>query len=89
MLYMVIEEFKEGPVPVYRRFREQGRMTPHGLSYVNSWVSSDLRRCYQLMETDDPGLLKQWTDRWDDIIDLEVVPVVTSTEAAATIGPQL
>jgi hypothetical protein len=89
MLYMVIEEFKEGPVPVYRRFREQGRMAPHGLSYVNSWVSSDLQRCYQLMETDDPGLLKQWTDRWDDIIDFQVVPVVTSTQAAAAVAPQL
>jgi hypothetical protein len=33
MLYMVIEEFKEGVIPVYRRFRDRGRMTPHGLGY--------------------------------------------------------
>jgi hypothetical protein len=64
-------------------------MTPHGLSYVNSWVSSDSRRCYQLMETDDPGLLKQWTDRWDDIVDFNVVTVVTSTQAAAAVASTL
>ena len=89
MLYMVIEQFKEGPVPVYRRFRDKGRMTPNGLSYVNSWVSSDMRGCYQLMETDDPGLLKQWTDRWDDIIDFDIVPVVTSMQAAAAVASKL
>jgi hypothetical protein len=89
MLYMVIEEFKEGAIPVYRRFRDNGRMTPHGLSYLNSWVTSDMRRCYQLMETDDPALLKRWTDLWEDIIEFQVVPVVTSTEAAAALGPKL
>jgi hypothetical protein len=38
-LYMVIEHFKGGDaVPVYRRFRERGRLAPQGLSYVSSWV---------------------------------------------------
>jgi Protein of unknown function (DUF3303) len=53
-LYMVIETFKNGDAePVYRRFREQGRLAPAGLSYVSSWVHDALDRCYQLMETDD------------------------------------
>jgi hypothetical protein len=83
MLYMVIEDFKGDPAPVYRRFRERGRMAPEGLRYVNSWVTSDVRRCYQVMECDDPALLQQWMDCWKDIVDFEVVPVVTSAEAAA------
>jgi len=42
MLYMVIERFKNREaVPVYRRFREKGRMTPQGLNYVESWVESN------------------------------------------------
>lgn len=85
MLYMVIEDYKGGPVPVYQRFREQGRMAPDGLRYVNSWVTSDLQRCYQVMECDDPALLQQWIDRWKDLVDFEVIPVVTSSEAAAAI----
>jgi hypothetical protein len=38
------------------------------------------------METDDPALFEQWTLRWDDLVAFEVVPVVTSAEAAARAG---
>ena len=87
MLYMVIETFRNGdPVPVYRRFRERGRLTPAGLEYVTSWVTTDLRRCYQVMETADPKLLGEWIGRWADVADFEVVPVVTSAEAAARVS---
>jgi len=86
MLYMVIETFRNGdPVPVYRRFRERGRLTSAGLEYVTSWVTTDLRRCYQVMETDDPKLLDEWIARWADLADFEVVPVITSAEAAACV----
>jgi len=89
MRYMILESFKGDPVPVYRRFRDQGRMAPAGLRYVDSWVTEDLQRCYQVMECDDPALLQQWMDRWKDIVDFEVIPVVTSSEAAAAIGSRL
>jgi len=86
MRYMVIETFRNGdPVPVYRRFRERGRLTSAGLDYVTSWVTTDLRRCYQVMETDDPTLLDEWIARWADVADFEVVPVLTSAEAAARV----
>ena len=89
-LYMVIESFKGGDaVPVYRRFRDQGRQAPAGLSYVSSWVDTRFERCYQLMETDDPQLLDAWMARWSDIVDFEVHPVMTSAEAAEAIAPRL
>jgi len=57
---MVIERFKDGDrLPVYRRFYEQGRLMPDWLTYVASWVEPTLDRCHQVMETTDPGLLKQ------------------------------
>jgi Protein of unknown function (DUF3303) len=72
-LYMVIENLRNGDaVPVYRRFRERGRLAPAGLSYVSSWVSDKLDRCYQLMETEDPALLDQWIANWSDVVDFEV-----------------
>ncbi len=59
MLFMVIERFKNGDArPVYERYRDKGRLTPDGLSYVSSWVDTKLTRCYQLMETDDPILIR-------------------------------
>jgi hypothetical protein len=90
MTYMVVEHFRDGdPVPVYRRFRDRGRMLPDGLAYVSSWVDRELRRCYQLMETDDPALLDEWIARWSDLADFEVHPVMTSQEAADRVAPRL
>jgi hypothetical protein len=87
MLFMVIERFKNrDAVPVYRRYREEGRMMPDGLKYVDSWVERDLGRCFQLMECDDPQLLRQWTNHWQDLVDFEIVSVITSKEAAEAIA---
>ena len=89
-LYMVIEHFRNGDaVPVYRRFRDRGRLAPEGLSYVSSWVNDELDRCYQLMETEDRALLDQWIANWSDIVDFEVHSVISSKEAAEKIGPRL
>jgi hypothetical protein len=90
MLYMIVEHFRDGDaVPVYRRFRDQGRLAPDGLRYVGSWVTDDLRRCFQVMECENPELLAQWTARWKDLIEFEIIPVVTSAEALAAVGPRL
>lgn len=87
---MVIETFREGDaIPVYRRFRDRGRLTPPGLHYISSWVTDDFCRCYQLMETDDLELLNQWMGNWSDIVDFEVRSVMPSQEASVQIAPLL
>jgi hypothetical protein len=86
--YMVIERFRD-PVAVYRRFRERGRLAPDGLEYISSWVTEDVTRCYQMMACNDEQLLKQWMSNWDDIVEFEVIPVLSSEEAARAIGPRL
>jgi hypothetical protein len=90
MLYMVIERFRDGdPLPVYRRFNEQGRLMPEGLRYVSSWVTDDLRSCFQVMECEEDALLNEWIGQWGDIVEFEVVPVITSEKAAAKVRPRL
>jgi hypothetical protein len=90
MLYMIVEHFRDGDArPVYRRFRDEGRLAPEGLRYVASWVTDDFRRCFQVMECDDPKLLEQWTSRWGDLVDFEIIPVMTSADAVAAIAPRL
>jgi len=87
---MVVEHFRDGDArPVYRRFRDEGRLAPDGLRYIASWVSDDFRRCYQVMECDEPALLAQWTARWDDLVEFEIVPVMTSADAVTAIAPRL
>ena len=83
MLFMVIERFRsrDAAAAVYRRFGERGRMLPEGLRYVDSWVAADHGRCFQLMACDDAALFEQWIGSWQDLVEFEVVPVVTSAEA--------
>lgn len=90
MLYMIVEHFlNDDPVPVYRRFRDRGRLAPEGLQYVSSWVDEKLERCFQLMETNDPKLLDQWIANWKDVARFEVYPVISSKEAAERVAPHL
>ncbi len=90
MLFMVIENFRnQDAKAVYRRFRDQGRLTPEGLTFVDSWVSADLGRCFQLMECADVALLQQWIAAWSDLVEFEVIPVVPGKVTAASLSPQL
>jgi Protein of unknown function (DUF3303) len=86
-LYMVVEHFRNGDAaPVYRRFRERGRMAPDGLTYIASWVDEALSTCYQVMEAPDRSLLDEWMGNWADLVEFEVHPVMTSQEAARKVG---
>jgi Domain of unknown function (DUF3303) len=87
---MLVERFTRGAAPVYERAAEHGRLLPAGLVYLDSWIDERLDRCFQLMEADDPALLDEWTARWSDLVEFEVVPVITSAEASerARGGPE-
>jgi hypothetical protein len=88
--YMVIEQYKNNdPLPVYRRFREKGRMAPEGLNYISSWINEEVNCCYQIMETNDRSLLDQWMINWNDIVSFEVFPVITSKQALEKVSPFL
>jgi hypothetical protein len=80
---MIVENFKNrDPVPVYRRFRDHGRLAPEGLVYISSWVDEKLERCFQLMEATERELLDEWMTNWSDLVDFEVYPVISSADAA-------
>jgi len=88
MRYLVIEKFTDGPAPVYARLSQRGRLLPSGLVYLDSWVDErSLERCFQLMETEDPRLFDEWIANWQDLAEFEIVPVISSTEAARRSGP--
>jgi hypothetical protein len=81
---MVIETYVEGPGPVYARAAERGRMLPPGLEYLESWIEErSLARCFQLMETEQPSLFDQWIANWSDLVEFEIVPVISSAEATS------
>jgi len=79
---MIIERFHAGKVKdIYMRFEEKGRMLPEGVSYINSWINEAISICYQVMESDSPGKIDQWIGCWNDLVDFEVIPVITSSAA--------
>ena len=81
MLFMVIEQFKNGDAaPVGERFKRTGRMLPEGVHYQASWVDRARGRCFQVMEAPDAEALRPWIGHWEDLVDFEVIPVVTSSE---------
>lgn len=87
MLFMVIEQFKNGdPRPVEERFRRQGRMTPEQVIYHASWIDPKQARCFQIMESEERSLLDVWISRWSDLVDFEVIPVVASQQYWASLA---
>ena len=86
-LFMIVEHFRGGnAAPVYRRFKENGRMAPAGVTYISSWVDENLATCYQVMEAPDRALLDEWMRKWQDLVEFEVHPVITSPEAAQRVA---
>jgi Protein of unknown function (DUF3303) len=91
MLFMIIERFKDHDMlPIYKRIRDEGRMFPEGLTYIDSWVEPNFSRCFQLMECDDLRLLQEWTLQWRGSgTTFEIVPVVSSKETRDVVDPWL
>lgn len=91
MLFMVIETFKDNDmVPVYRRVRDEGRLLPAGLRYIDSWVEPNFGRCFQLMECDDLRKFQEWSLMWRGYgVSFEIVPVVSSKDTREVVAPFL
>jgi hypothetical protein len=81
MLFMVIEQFRNAdPLPVRQRFLERGRMLPDGVTYHASWIDPARARCYQIMEADDRHAFDPWMRQWADVVEFEVIPVLSSAD---------
>lgn len=86
MVYMIIEHYHPGKIKeLYRRFDEKGRMLPEGVHYINSWINEDVTVCYQVMESDSIDKLHDWISNWNDIVDFQVIPVISSAEARSRV----
>lgn len=81
MLFMVIERFKSGGArAVGERFRSQDRMLPEGVTYVSSWMEASGASCFQVMEASSRNALGPWIDHWKDLVEFEIVPVLSSSD---------
>jgi len=80
--FMVIETYNaEQLKDLYLRFESKGRMLPKGLHYLDSWINEDLSCCYQIMESDSIEKVKKWANQWNDLINFEIIPIISSETA--------
>jgi len=87
---MVVEKFRgQDGKAVYRKLRDNGRALPEGLTFVASYVTADLGRCFQLMETDDITTFQRWIADWSEVAEFEVVPVVEGKATREALEPLL
>ncbi len=87
---MVVEKFRgQDGKAVYRKLRDKGRALPEGLKFVASYVTADLGRCFQLMETDDITTFQRWIADWSEVAEFEVVPVVEGKATREALEPLL
>ena len=86
MLFMVVEHFRGGdPKSIRDRFLQRGRMLPHDVTYHASWIDPVALRCFQVMEAEDATNLEPWIRQWADLIDFEIIPVLSSSDYWATV----
>jgi len=89
MLFMIIEYFKDNdPRPVGERFKQQGRLLPDGVIHHGSWIDEEGTSCFQIIEAENAELLRLWIERWSDLADFEVVPVLPALEFWAKRGDE-
>ncbi|MEM9051753.1 MAG: DUF3303 family protein [Bacteroidota bacterium] len=80
--YMIIEHYKPGKAKeIYARFRENVRMLPAGVQFIDSWVEENLQKCYQVMKSESIEGINLWVDQWKDLVEFEVIPVLNTSEA--------
>ncbi len=58
------------------RFRNTGGLPPKGAKLLGRWTRADMSGGYDLIETDDPQALAQFSLMWGDLMDLRVYPVL-------------
>ena len=61
---------------------------PRASPTTQAEVDSAGARCFQVMEAPHLELLNLWTSRWDDLVDFEIIPVLTSTDFWSTLEPE-
>ena len=58
------------------RFRKTGGLPPKGAKLLGRWTRADMSGGYDLVETDDPQTIVQFSLMWSDLMALKVYPVV-------------
>lgn len=65
------------------RLNRTGGLPPEGVKLLGRWTQADLGGGFDLLETDDPGKLAEFSYMWSDLMELKVTPVLEDQELGA------
>jgi hypothetical protein len=83
-LVLAIEHWRPGAAPgIYAKFAAEGRGLPDSVRVLGSWTDPALTTCWQVMEGATADDLAAWRAHWAEFMEIEIVPVITGTEAQA------
>ena len=68
------------------RYRLKSTRSEEATKQEASWLDEAGTQCFQVMHAPDRESLDVWIARWSDLVDFEVVPVLTSSEFWARRG---
>jgi len=58
------------------RFRRTGGLPPKGAELLGRWTRADLSGGFDLIESNDPQALAEFSLMWNDLMELTLVPVL-------------
>jgi hypothetical protein len=67
------------------RFLRTGANPPQGAHTIGRWHFADGSGGVHVYECDDLGLVRQFSQLWGDVLELETRPVLDDAEAAAAV----
>ncbi len=81
MIFLAIYTWEPGQRnELVRRRIEKGRLTRQGVNVVGEWTDLGGGRAFALLESNDPIALMSGTNRWGDLMKVEIVPVIETEE---------
>ena len=68
------------------RFTQTGGCPPNGVKLLGRWTRADFSKGYDLLESDDPKSLAEFALAWNDLLEVEIAPVMEDQEVAAALA---
>jgi hypothetical protein len=81
MLFMSVYTYEPAQrEEIVKRREEEGLSTPEGIKLTGQWSYASGGRVFTLFEADDPLVMAQWSNPWNNLGKLETFPVIDTEE---------
>jgi len=67
------------------RFLKTGGQPPKGARLLGRWTRLDFSQGYDLLESDDSRALTEFALAWNDLMKIEIVPVIEDQELSGVL----